>query len=194
VESGHGILVDKLKTAMTIAAAALTDHHSMMFDNKSRSSHLPMMDIEDADIENFTQDLHNHCRMYRSKLDEWIDGQMASCNAAVERHNASAAIHQGRLDQTMQTLLAWQLQDGLTININNSSNSKTNEKRREMLRQKQLQVQDELDGLQAQLDKKKTYLQGTYDNNNFFRGFCTFVPWHFVRSPTAAQTHTVIHS
>jgi hypothetical protein len=151
-------------------------HHCSMFDDSnSSSSHRTMIMDEkiDAgsviDIENFTLDLQNHCRVYRSKLDAWVDDQMVRCHAAVERHNASAALHQSRIDQTMQTLLAWQLQDGLTINNNNNSNNNksnsnnTNEKnkQRETLRQKQIQVQDELDGLQVQLDEKKTHLQGT---------------------------------
>ena len=108
----------------------------------------------------FTSELRQTLIVSRAKLDEWIELQKAEADAVCEQYRQTRSLHQQRLDQTVTSLLAAQLESGLSV-AETSGSSANSQKKQDFL-EKQQQIREQIAKYQAKLSEKQALVEGAY--------------------------------
>jgi len=109
----------------------------------------------------FTSHLRETLVLSRCKLDEWVEHEKERIDVLAESYRAEQKNHQNRIDRAVASLVALQLEGGLSIadkNISVSHRDLTKEK--EELLQEQERIKDEIEWLRRDLETKHSQVQG----------------------------------
>jgi len=126
-----------------------------------------------ADI---TQDLRDYIYITRSKINDWVEVEKASIDAAAERYRQTLSMHQKTIDQKTTQLGALKLEGGDSRNksFNRLSEddvcSENSRFTKEQLKESQTQVQQEIHMLKGELQNKQEHIQNLTSQVEQYKG------------------------
>ena len=103
--------------------------------------------------DNLVNALKNRLLQSRTKLQSWVEEQKAVCETVTNRYRADRQTYQEQIDSKMQSILAWQMEKGMTISDSNNASDALDNENHEVAA-----LKESIDTLENKIASRKEHL------------------------------------
>lgn len=109
----------------------------------------------------FSAPLRDFVHLSRDKIHQWVENEKAKVDVLFESRRRMVDAHQSRIDQTVTNLLALQLEGGLTMNDDATTDQASLKDKKDQVMKQQEDIKAECEHISTKIEEKRKQLLGT---------------------------------